>query len=94
MDAIFENLFTLELLENPIFIALIIGILRSVLGYLGNKLEDSKTKFDAGKLGATLVWYETFLVMLSQHPQLGVEGAIVIGAILDVVRTASKFLKS
>lgn len=88
----FENL-TLATLENPIVLAFIIAILRVVLGFLGNKLRDKSVGFDAAKFGETLVWYETFLVVLSQSPFLREQGLdIAIAAILDVIRTASKLL--
>ena len=91
----FENLsyWAENILENPIVLAFIIAILRVVLGFLGNKFRDRREKFDVGRFGETLVWYETMLILISQHPQLGVEGATVIGVILDVIRTASKLLK-
>jgi len=88
----FENL-TLQTLENPVLLAIVIAILRSVLGYLGNKFRDRKEKFDAGKFGETLAWWETFLVLISQYPALGTEGAVVLTAVLDVIRTATKLLK-
>jgi hypothetical protein len=88
----FENL-TIATIENPVVLAFFIAVLRVVLGYLGNRFRNSAEKFDVGRFGETLMWWETFLVLISQYPGLGVEGAVFVTAVLDVVRTASKLLK-
>ncbi|MBS7635794.1 hypothetical protein KEJ37_00370 [Candidatus Bathyarchaeota archaeon] len=88
----FENL-TLAAVENPVLLAFVIAVLRVVLGYLGNRFRNSMEKFDVGRFGETLMWWETFLVLISQYPGFGVEGAVAVTAVLDVVRTASKLLK-
>jgi hypothetical protein len=88
----FENLGTIGI-YNPVILAFVIAIIRVVLGYLGNKFRNREEKFDAGKFGETLAWWETFLVLISQYPRLGTEGAVAITAVLDVIRTASKLLK-
>ncbi|MEM2217130.1 MAG: hypothetical protein QW731_01960 [Thermofilaceae archaeon] len=88
----FENL-TVAAVENPVVLAFVIAVLRVVLGYLGNRFRNNMEKFDVGRFGETLMWWETFLVLISQYPGLGVEGAVAVTAVLDVVRTASKLLK-
>jgi hypothetical protein len=88
----FENL-TIATIENPVVLAFVIAVLRVVLGYFGNRFRNSAEKFDVGRFGETLMWWETFLVLVSQYPGLGSEGAVAITAVLDVIRTASKLLK-
>jgi len=88
----FENLLygAERLLENPIVLALIVGLVRNIPGYIENWLAERGLKYDAKKLGETWAYYEPSLILLTQW--LPPEHAVAVAFVIDIFRSAIKKL--
>jgi len=92
----FENVFLLDFLKNPILLALLFAVVRNIGGYLTAIFKEKKPlKYEPAKFLETLTLYETFFVALMGLTSLPVEyvaGIVVLVDVLRSVKEASKLI--
>jgi hypothetical protein len=83
----FENLINSAILENPLFIAAVLALVRNLGGYAYNCFEAHKLlPYSASQLLVTLGLWETVFVILSGATDLGTSTTAVIAIVLDFMR--------
>jgi hypothetical protein len=83
----FENLLNSPILQNPMFVAAILAVIRNLGGYIYNCFEAKKLlQYDAGQFLVTLGLWETVFVILAGGANLNSETTAVIAIALDFIR--------
>lgn len=93
----FENILTSEfiaaLVNNPVFLGLLLAVIRSIGGYVEAMLHVRKTEaYSFIKLGETIAIYETFFVGLSQIPSMPIYLIAIIAVVVDLIRSLKKVI--
>jgi len=79
-----------EILENPIFLAFIIAVIRNFLGFAEMKFRGSAGKYEVSKLGETVALYEGVFISLNLIPEMPSVVIPIIAIVVDVLRSMKK----
>lgn len=75
------------LLQNPLFIAAVLAIIRNVGGYIYNSIEAKKVlPYDKAAFFVTLGLWETIFIIVMGSGTLDAQTTIVITIVLDWIR--------
>lgn len=91
----FKNLLIADILSNPVILAFILSTIRAIGGYITELIASYAKKqplerFKLTKYGETLAIYETFLVALTQIPNMPLYLAVIMAVVVDIVRKIQK----
>jgi len=83
-----------QLISNPLFLGLLVGIIRSLAGYaemyLNNRRNGLPTPYDPTKLLETLAIYEGVFIAVAVAPGIPPSVSAVLAIVVDVLRSIRK----
>jgi hypothetical protein len=84
-----------QILQNPIVLGALIGLIRNIGGYIYNCFEAKKLlQYNGMQLLETLALWETFFLALSGVAGLPTSTTVTLTTIIDIIRTVRKAITS
>jgi hypothetical protein len=94
MTRMYDTIFLIDILKNPVLLAALIALIRNMGGYIYNSTEAKKLlPYQPSQLITTLGIYETVFLSLSAVPSIPVEWMPIVAVVVDIVRSFRKAIE-